>query len=379
MNWERARNLLCVRLDSLGDVLMTTPAIRALKHSVPGRRITLLTSPSGAKAGRLVPEIDAVLEFRAPWMKPPTEGPAADAAMTQRLARAKYDAAIIFSVYSQNPLPAAYLCYLAGIPLRLAHCHENPYHLLTDWVADPEPADVSRHEVRRQLDLVASVGSRTDDERLSLAVPRHSKMRVRRLLQSLGLTLLRPLVLVHPGATAASRRYPPEQFAHAMSILGRRIECEILFTGGAEEKSLIDGIRDVMSVPAFSSAGLMDLGELGAAIECADVLVSNNTGPVHMAAALGTPVVDLYALTNPQHTPWQVPNRVLFHDVACRNCYKSTCPLGHQDCLRLVEPETVAAAALELLGSRRSLHFRAAACGNIAGFIPAFNTVAAGQ
>src|SRR6185312_7157347 len=73
MNWDQAQNLLCVRLDSLGDVLMTTPAIRALKHSAPGRRITLLTSPSGAKAGRLVPEIDAVIEFRAPWMKPATE------------------------------------------------------------------------------------------------------------------------------------------------------------------------------------------------------------------------------------------------------------------------------------------------------------------
>ena len=379
MNWEQARNLLCVRLDSLGDVLMTTPAIRALKQSVPGRRITLLTSPSGAKAARLVPEIDAVLEFRAPWMKPATDGPAADAAMRRRIAHGKYDAAVIFSVYSQNPLPAAYLCHLAGIPLRLAHCHENPYHLLTHWVADPEPVNVSRHEVRRQLDLVESVGSRTDDEHLSLAVPKSAKTRVRRLLQAMGLTLLKPLVLVHPGATAASRRYPAEQFAHAMSILGRRMDCEILFTGSSEEKLLIDGIRDVMDVPAFSSAGLMDLGELGAAVQCADVLVSNNTGPVHMAAALGTPVVDLYALTNPQHTPWQVANRVLFHDVACRNCYKSSCPLGHHDCLRLVKPEAVAAAVLELLGSRRSLRLRAAAASSLAGYVPAFNPVAAGQ
>ncbi|HXF15794.1 MAG TPA: glycosyltransferase family 9 protein [Burkholderiales bacterium] len=379
MNWEQARNVLCVRLDSLGDVLMTTPAIRALRESVAGRRITLLTSPSGAKAARLVPEIDAVVEFRAPWMKPATEGPAADAVMKRRLAHGKYDAAVIFSVYSQNPLPAAYLCYLAGIPLRLAHCHENPYHLLTHWVADPEPANVSRHEVRRQLDLVESVGSRTNNERLSMAVPKPAKARARRLLHALGITLRKPLVLVHPGATAASRRYPPAQFAQAMSILGRRIDCEIVFTGGAEEKPLIEGIRLGMDVPSHSAAGLMELGELGAAIECADVMVSNNTGPVHMAAALGTPVVDLYALTNPQHTPWQVANKVLFHDVACRNCYKSSCPLGHHDCLRRVQPETVAAAALELLGSRPSLRFRATGRSRVAGLIPAFNTIAAGQ
>jgi len=70
---------------------------------------------------------------------------------------------------------------------------------------------------------------------------------------------------------------------------------------------------------------------------------------VHIAAALGTPVVDLYALTNPQHTPWRVASRVLIHDVPCRNCLKSVCPEQHHDCLRRVEPEAVATAALELI------------------------------
>jgi ADP-heptose:LPS heptosyltransferase len=93
----------------------------------------------------------------------------------------------------------------------------------------------------------------------------------------------------------------------------------------------------------------LSLTELTALLEMAPLLISNNTGPVHMAAAVGTPVVDLYALTNPQHTPWGVPNRVLFHDVPCRICYKSICPEGHHHCLRLVEPETVVQAALELL------------------------------
>jgi ADP-heptose:LPS heptosyltransferase len=69
-----------------------------------------------------------------------------------------------------------------------------------------------------------------------------------------------------------------------------------------------------------------------------------------MAAALGTPVVDLYALTNPQHTPWETPHRVLFHDVPCKYCYKSVCPEGHHDCLRRVPPEAVVRAARELLG-----------------------------
>jgi ADP-heptose:LPS heptosyltransferase len=80
--------------------------------------------------------------------------------------------------------------------------------------------------------------------------------------------------------------------------------------------------------------------------------VAGNTGPVHVAAAVGTPVVDLYALTNPQHTPWMVPSRVLFNDVPCRWCYSSVCPERHHRCLRGVHPEQVVAAALDLLAER---------------------------
>ena len=157
MTWDTARNVLCVRLDTLGDVLMTTPALRALRESLPGRRLTLLTSPAGAEA--------AVLVHDAPWMKAtaPRTDSAPEYAMVERLRQGGFDAAVVFTVYSQNPLPSAFLCYLADIPLRLAHCRENPYQLLTDWVKDPEPDRLVRHEVRRQLDLVATVGCRAAD------------------------------------------------------------------------------------------------------------------------------------------------------------------------------------------------------------------------
>jgi ADP-heptose:LPS heptosyltransferase len=104
-----------------------------------------------------------------------------------------------------------------------------------------------------------------------------------------------------------------------------------------------------MRTPAHSVAGRVDLAGLAALVAAAPLLISNNTGPVHVAAAVGTPVVDLYALTNPQHTPWGVPHRVLFHDVPCRYCYRSVCPETHQNCLRLVDPGAVVDAALELL------------------------------
>jgi lipopolysaccharide heptosyltransferase II len=323
---------------------MSTPAMRAFKESLPGCRITLLTSAAGAAVAPFVPEVDATLQFAAPWMKAPGSGRGGDERMIRALEARGFDAAAIFTVYSQSPLPAAYLCYLAGIPLRLAHCHENPYELLTDWQPDPEPASTIRHEVRRQLDLAAAVGCVTANEKLSFAVPPPTLETLRERLH--GVDRDKFLVIVHPGASAASRRYPPEYYARAIDLLDG---CEVIFTGEAGEQALVESIRSALRVPTRSLAGQLSMAELGALVSEADLLISNNTGPAHIAAALGTPVVDLYALTNPQHTPWQVKSRVLFHDVPCRNCYKSVCPAGHHDCLRGVSPERVAAAAHDLL------------------------------
>ena len=159
--------------------------------------------------------------------------------------------------------------------------------------------------------------------------------------------------MVHPGATAASRRYPPEGFAEVARALMKR-GCRVVFTGVGQERELVESIRAAAGVETASLAGSLDLEEMAALVSLAPLLVSNNTGPVHMAAALGTPVVDIYALTNPQHTPWLVPHRVLSHDVPCRYCYKSVCPEGHHDCLRKIAPAAVVRAAEELMAETAS-------------------------
>lgn len=350
-DWSQARNLLCVRLDSLGDVLMTSPALRALKVPTPGRRLTLLTSPGGAAAARLLPEVDAIIVYRAPWLKasPARSDGSADLAMAAMLRARAFDGAVIFTVYSQNPLPSALLCHLADIPRRLAHCRENPYQLLTDWVPETEPHGQLRHEVRRQLDLVAAIGASADDERLRLRVPRAARTQAANALAQAGVALQRPWLVIHPGASAAARRYPPERFAAVARRLIQEDCWQVVFTGSAAERALIEGIQSAIGAPSFSVAGRLTLGALAALIAHAPLLISNNTGPAHIACAAGTPVVDLYALTNPQHTPWGVPHRVLYRDVPCKYCYKSVCPQGHHACLRGVDAHEVVAAARAVL------------------------------
>jgi ADP-heptose:LPS heptosyltransferase len=206
-----------------------------------------------------------------------------------------------------------------------------------------------RHEVRRQLDLVGTVGCHTANERLSLRVPEEARRRVLCLLEELELEPGGPWVVLHAGASAPARRYPAEGFAQAARQLCLQEGLAAVFTGTEGDRELVESIRSAMRAPSYSLVGRLDLPGLAALLSLAPLLIAGNTGPVHLAAAAGTPVVDLYALTNPQHTPWKVPSRVLYHDVPCRHCYKSVCPEGHHHCLRLVRPEEVVRAALDLL------------------------------
>lgn len=374
--WRNARRLLAVRLDNLGDVLMTTPALSALAAGgaagsgadAPGsagrRRITLLASRAGAAIAGHVPAIDEVIVYDAPWVKGPVRSGQADRRLMATLARRRFDAAVIFTVSTQSALPAAALCRMAGIPLRLAYSRENPYALLTDWVRDQEVCgDGMRHEVERQLALVRSVGFDSGDvERPApgLVFDCHPAD-VEGARHRIGLAGGDPAaayLVVHPGCSASSRRYPAERFGQAAAQLAAASGLQIIFAGGPDELPEVAAALAAMTVAAaglpgraraISLAGRLTIGELGALIAGARLLVCNNSGPAHLAAASRTPVVVLYALTNPQHTPWQVRSRVLNRDVPCRHCQKSVCPEGHHRCLLGVDAAEVAAAGLEML------------------------------
>jgi lipopolysaccharide heptosyltransferase II len=355
--WSNVERILCVRLDGIGDVLMCTPAVRALRACGARRRsVTLLVSRRSAALAGLVADVDEFMTYEAPWMKataPQACSSESDAAMIRALRERRFDAAVIFTTYTQSPLPAAFLCHLAGIPLRVAHCRENPYQLLSYWIRDSEPEAGIRHEVRRQLDLVACVGATTRDEHLALDIPAGAHQHVREMLMAAGVDTRKRWVLLHPGATAPSRRYAPELFAAAVGEVRRRTGCDVVIAGGEHDAALANEIQNSMRTASVNLVGQLNLAQLSALIAAATVLVANNSAPAHIAAAVRTPVVVLYALTNPQHTPWMVASRVLSHDVPCSGCLRSICPLGHNDCLQRVPPARVADAVCELLQTRK--------------------------
>ncbi|GAA4931677.1 glycosyltransferase family 9 protein [Mucilaginibacter defluvii] len=311
MNWSGCKNILCIRPDNMGDLLMSGPAIRALKHTF-NARITVLTSSMAAVITPFMPEIDEVLIFDVPWVKSSVEAGPNNFAQTVELLKARqFDAAVIFTVFSQNPLPSAMLAYLAGIPKVLAYCRENPYQLINCWVPEKEPYQFIKHQVQRDLDLVASVGAHTTDSQLQLKIDQTLWESITQMLnQELDTDTNKPWMILHPGVSEKKREYPPLQWALTGKELVKK-GYQLLITGSASERRLTDELASAIGHGAVAAGGKFSLQEFICLIAHSPLLLSVNTGTIHIAAATQTPVVVLYAQTNPQHTPWQVPHIVL--------------------------------------------------------------------
>lgn len=357
--WRDVRSVLAIRLDSLGDVLMTTPALAALRRGLPGARISLLASPAGAVLAPHLDMIDEVIELDAPWVGSACEDaagtPALERRFVERLATRRFDAAVIFNACTQSALPAALLARWAGIGVRLAHAHENPYRLLTHWVRDDERvADGMRHEVQRQLDLVAGAGFALPHGECGLRFQRRSadEATLAMRLARVGIGEREPILVVHPGASAASRRWPAERFGAAAAMVAQRAGGRVVIVGGRADAAAVEAAA--AHVPqAVCFVGTLALGELAALLARARVVLCNNSAPAHLAAAVGSPVVVAYALTNPRHVPWRARSRVLCHDVPCRHCLLSACAEGHPLCLQGVDASSMAQAALDLIAEEQ--------------------------
>jgi len=319
--WKGCQNLLCIRVDNMGDLMMSSPAIRALKESL-ACQLTVLTSPKGKELAKLIPDIDDILVCNAPWVKSDHNDSSADfLALVETIKEKKFDSCVIFTVYSQNPMPAIMLAFLAGIPLRLAYCRENPYHLLTDWIPDREPYSVIKHQVQRDLDLVAEIGARTSDESYHVQLNELAFSSQKKKLEEKGIDAASPYLIFHCGVSEPKRKYPTDLWIDIAKRTLSVFDLPILFTGTVEEKEYIESVQNIVGGKSTSVVGLFSLEEFIWAIKKAALVVSVNTSTIHLSSAVKTPTIVLYAQSNPQHTPWNVDHITL--DYSISNKYKS--------------------------------------------------------
>jgi len=299
----------------MGDVIMSTPALKALKQTFKCR-LTLLTSSMGALITPHVSTVDETIIADLPWIKSNQSIASDECIELVNLIKAKqFDAAIIFTVYSQNPLPTAMIAYLAGIPLRLAYCRENPYQLLTHWLPDKEPYQVIQHQVERDLKLVEFVGAQTDNKELDINFSTQAKWRAEKKLRKAGITDVNNAVIIHAGVSEQKRAFPLERWVEALKLIHARTGRQYIFTGSTKETAYVQSIVSRTGPYCVNCAGLLSIEEFIAAISMVPLVVTVNTATAHIAAATQTPVIVLYAQTNPQHTPWKVKSSVLYFPV----------------------------------------------------------------
>ncbi|MGW2953273.1 glycosyltransferase family 9 protein [Streptomyces eurythermus] len=333
---------LVVRLDSFGDVLLSGPAVRAVAaHST---HVTLLCGPRGADAARLLPGVDEVLVWEAPWegFDPPPVRPDDIDALLGRLRAGAYDSALVLTSFHQSPLPTALLLRLAGIGRIGADSTDHPGRLL-DVRHRRLPG---RHEAEAALDTAAAMGFTpppNDDGRLRVLPPPDTG----------GLTGYGPYVVLHPGATAPARAWSPHRCAEAVTLLadaGHRV----VVTGGPGERDLT---RRVSGDVAVDLGGRTSPRALAGVLRLADVVISANTGPAHLAAAVGTPVVSLFAPVVPagRWAPYGVPVILLGDQSApCADTRALTCPVPDHPCLDEVTGQDVVRAVHKLIQERPS-------------------------
>ncbi|GHG48943.1 glycosyltransferase family 9 protein [Streptomyces griseocarneus] len=329
---------LVARLDSFGDVLLAGPAVRAV--AARAGRVTMLCGPRGAPAARMLPGVDEVIVWDAPWVgfgPPPADRAGVDE-LARRVAREAPDAALVLTSFHQSPLPTALVLRMAGVPRLAADCVDYPGSLL-DVRHRRTP---HRHEVDAALDLAEAAGfplPEGDDGRLAVLEPPAPD----------GLVGAPGYVVVHPGAAVPARRWGRERCAAAVRSLVRA-GYRVVVTGGPGEREL---------TAAVAGGGALDLGGLTGPAELARVLcdaaavVVGNTGPAHLAAAVGTPVVSLFAPVVPAErwAPHGVPHVLLGDERApCAGSRARVCPVPGHPCLNGVLPEDVLAAVEKLTG-----------------------------
>ncbi len=345
--WLAARNILAVRMDNIGDVVMLGPALRAIKETSPEARITLLASPGGATAVPLLPWVDDVIVWRAIWQDVGGRMPfdsVRERELIADLAARNFDSALIFTSFSQTPHVPGYVCYLAGIPLRAGESKEFGGAALT---TELRGAPDAMHQAERNLRLVEALGFVARDRHLSVAIADEARAWAEQVVCEVGIDSERPYILLHPGASAQARRYPPERFG-AVAALLTAAGWQVLVTGVEREGAILSTVME-RAPQAKLLMGRTTLPDYTALVERAALVLCNDSLPLHLADAVRTPEVVLYSGTEyeEQWQPRATRARLLRRPTPCQPCYLFECPIG-LPCLD-IPPEEVVATALEVL------------------------------
>lgn len=331
-------NKILVRATNwVGDAVMSLPALRALRERYPHAHIAILAKPwVGDLYGR-EPFCNEVIPY-----SPKTLGE--KWAVGRSLAKCGFDMAILL----QNAFEAAAIAYAARIPERIGYARDGRGFLLTKAIAVPEKKE---HERFYYLELLKRAGTiehipESDAIRLDGATAARVAGEARFRAMGMGETIIG----VSPGAAYGSaKRWLPERFAEAANRIAKELGAQVAIFGSAAERDVCEQVASAVTVPVHDFAGETTLGEYIDLAAASTVYLTNDSGPMHIASALGLPTVAIFGATDHVTTgPTGPLARVVRENVECSPCLRRECPIDHR-CMTRVSAERVARTALELV------------------------------
>jgi heptosyltransferase-2 len=326
----------------LGDAVMSLPAIRAIRGVFPHAHLAVVAKPWVADLYAREKSIDRVIPYTAKSF-------AEKRAFAKSLRRERFDGAILL----QNAFDAALMAWMAGIPERIGYRRDGRGILLTRAIEVPEPGDIPRHERFYYLELLRRAGMLErfpDTPAIQLDGADLARECGVQRLREMGIHV--PPVAISPGAAYGNaKRWLPERFAETAAALSRSLESPVLFFGTAAERTLCEQLTSQLrggGVDAHSVAGKTSLADFIDLAAACRVFVTNDSGSMHIASALGVPTVAIFGATDDSTTgPTGSNARIVREHAECSPCLLRECPIDHR-CMTRVTTQRVTQTAIEL-------------------------------
>lgn len=335
-------NILVRATNWVGDLVMSTPALAAIKKSCPDSRISVLVRPplEGLLKGN--PSVDEIILYDKKLYK----GPIGLAGLARELRRRRFDRAILL----QNAFEAALIAFMAKIPVRMGYSTDGRGMLLTHGVKVARETR-EKHQVYYYLDMLEALGLKSAGEKPRLYPDRSERRDALNLLKEHGIGRGDLVVGINPGAQyGVAKKWYPERYGALADRLIKDFGARILIFGGPGDVAVAGTVEASMKGAPVNLAGKTSLGGLMALAGMCGLFVTNDTGAMHVAAALGVPTLAVFGSTDPIATgPFGKGCRIVRNPVYCSPCLKRTCPLKHYRCLESVSVDKVYEAAAGML------------------------------
>jgi heptosyltransferase-2 len=325
----------------IGDAVLAIPAMKAVRKHFPDAEITLLVRPWVAGLFTAAPFIDKV------WSEAKPSGVADWSRITKDIRARRFDLALLLP----NSFESALMMFLGGVRQRVGYATNGRRWMLTNAVAQ---GDAGRHQVQYYLDLVKTVWPGVSQPSIEIQATIEERSDARTLLAAEGIRDGAPFLVLNPGAAYGSaKRWGEDRFAAVADILAAELRLQVALIGSERERPIAEQIQGRMKTRAAVLSGKTSLDTLIGILAESSLMITNDSGPMHIAAALGIPTVAVFGSTDERVTSPSGPRaRVVKHPVECSPCLLRECPIDHR-CMNGVSVEDVCQAARELLGSDR--------------------------